>query len=112
MDVQTRAFGLQNVVASGQHSLVVSHTPMNNCHQHYHSLPPARPLPKTTSSYELVQLVPTAVYVPVQEQRQTQNHARSSRGNYICESFDVCIIFLHRICSSPRSVSRRTASIK
>lgn len=92
MDVQTRVVGLQNVVASGPHSLVLSHTPMNNCHQHYHSLPPPQPsysLPKSTSSYEIVRLVPKSVYVPVEEQRQTQNYSRQSRGNYISESFDV-----------------------
>lgn len=84
MDVQTSSSGLRNVIAYGPHSFVVADHPSHH-RQHVRSLPPpSRPLVKATPSYEIVQLVPTAVYIPVQEQKQTQNYSRQARGNYSC----------------------------
>lgn len=81
MDVQTSSYGLRNVIASGPHSYVVADHPVHH-RQHAYSLPPpSRPIVQAKPCYEIVQLVPTAVYIPVQEQKQKQNYSRPARGN-------------------------------
>jgi hypothetical protein len=87
MDVHASSSGLQHVVAYGPHSVVLSHNSPN--YHHYHSLPP-RPIPKATTSYQLVPLVPiapTTIYVPVQPQtKQHQHHyhhQQQSQGNHL-----------------------------
>jgi len=88
MDVYTSSSGLQQVVGYGPHSVVLAHNGHhhhhnNNYHHHSHSLPP-RLIPKATSSYQLVSLVPiapTTVYVPVEQQRQQPNYEQS-QGNH------------------------------
>jgi hypothetical protein len=87
MDVYASSSGLQRVVAYGPHSVVLSHNSPN--HHHFHSLPP-QPIPKATTSYQLVPVVPrapTTIYVPVQQQtKQPQHHhhhQQQSPGNYL-----------------------------
>jgi len=78
MDVHTHSSDLQRVVAYGPHSVVLAH---NNHYNNFHSLPP-RSLPKATSSYQLIPVVPvapTTTYVPVQQQKQQQK----SQGNHL-----------------------------
>lgn len=92
MDVYTNTSGLQQVVAYGPHSVVLAghhnHNHHNDHRHHFHSLPPpSRSLPKTTSSYELVSLVPvvptTTIYVPVQQTKQQQQcHHQKPKGNH------------------------------
>jgi hypothetical protein len=83
MDVYSSSSGLQQVVGYGPHSVVIAHNNhhnghshdhhQHNGHTHYHSLPP-RSLPKAASSYQLVPIVPTTIYVPIEQPKQQQYH--------------------------------------
>ncbi len=103
MDVHANSSGLQHVVGYGPHSVVLAypnhhHHQHNNHRHHYHSLPP-RSLPKATTSYELVPLVPvmpTTIYMPVeQKKQQQQHHHQPSQGNYhrSLDVFKFCFSF-------------------
>jgi hypothetical protein len=89
MDVHANSSGLQHVVGYGPHSVVLAypnhhHHNTNNHRHHFHSLPPPpRSLPKATTSYELVPLVPvvpTTIYMPVEQKKQQQQ--QQSQGNH------------------------------
>ena len=91
MDVHTSSSGLQHIVGYGPHSVVLSYPNHHNhahahthTHQHrVHSLPP-RSLPKATTSYEIIPLVPvvpTTIYMPV-EQKKQQHQYQPSKGNH------------------------------
>ncbi|CAM2710921.1 unnamed protein product [Rotaria socialis] len=80
MDVQSSSNGLHHIVGYGSNSVVLAHCNNNNHHNDYHNfyVPAPRPLPKATSSYQLlpvVNLVPTIINVPVQQsKKQQQSH--------------------------------------
>jgi hypothetical protein len=80
MEVHTSSSGLQHIVGYGPHSVVIAHQNHNHHnnhdhHHHFHSLPPQRSLPQTTTSYQLVPLVPIATYAPVKQQKSQGNHS-------------------------------------